>query len=179
MDLNKIIQSRKSVRKFSDKKPDWREIIEAIDSMRYAPMAGNNFSLKFILIDDRKKIGEIAKASQQNFINNAHYILALYSEESRQKINFGDRADKYISQQAGAAIQNFLLKIEELGLSTCWIGHFVDEQIKRELSIPKTGKLEAIFPIGYSKEKNKKEKKVNLDSVLYFNKAKNKKMGKR
>ena len=59
MDLTKAIQSRRSVRKFKDKKPNWRDIIECIDSMRYAPMAGNNFTLKFILVTDEEKINII------------------------------------------------------------------------------------------------------------------------
>jgi nitroreductase len=56
MVLDKIIESRRSIRKFKSTKPDWRTIIECIDSMRFAPMAGNNFSLKIILVDEKDKI---------------------------------------------------------------------------------------------------------------------------
>jgi len=61
MEFDKLIKSRKSVKKFKDKKPDWRDIIECIDSARYAPMAGNDFTLKFILIDDKEKIQRLSK----------------------------------------------------------------------------------------------------------------------
>ena len=51
MELDKTIKSRRSVRKFKDKKPNWRDILDCIDSMRYTPMAGGNFTLKlFIMI---------------------------------------------------------------------------------------------------------------------------------
>jgi nitroreductase len=60
MDLSKAIRSRKSVKKFSTKKPDWRDIIECVDAARYAPMAGNNYSLKFIIIDDKETIEKIS-----------------------------------------------------------------------------------------------------------------------
>ena len=56
--LDKIIHNRRSVKKFKSTKPDWRTIIECIDAMRYAPMAGNNYSLKFILVDDKDKINK-------------------------------------------------------------------------------------------------------------------------
>ena len=171
MGLDKIIQSRKSVRKFSSKKPDWRDIIKCVNSMRYTPMAGNNFSVKTILVNERDKIEKISKNSQQDFVRDANYVLVVYSEESRTKSNFGDRGVMYLAQQAGAAIQNFLLKAEELGLSTCWIGHFVEDEIKRDLKIPKTGKIEAIIPIGYSAEKESKKRKIDLDNILYFNKV--------
>ena len=52
MELDKAIKSRKSVRKFTSKKPNWRDIVECIDAARYAPMAGNNYTLKFIVIDN-------------------------------------------------------------------------------------------------------------------------------
>ena len=49
---------------------------------------------------------------------------------------YDERALKSLPQQAGAAIENFLLKITDLGLSTCWTGAFSDEQVKRILQIP-------------------------------------------
>ena len=176
MELHKIIQSRRSAKKFSEKKPDWREILECIDSIRYAPMAGNNFTLKVILVDDKDSINKIAESAQQPFISQAHYLLVVYSNNIRTTTSFGKRGKIYSRQQAGAAIQNFLLKIKEKKLSTCWVGHFVDNQIKRELKIPENSDIEAIFPIGYESEKGKSKRKIELDSFLYFNKHGNKKM---
>ena len=56
MDLNKAIQSRKSVRKFTSRKPDWRDIIECVDAARHAPLAGGIPTLKFILVSNKEKI---------------------------------------------------------------------------------------------------------------------------
>lgn len=177
MDLDKVIQSRKSTRKFSKKKPNWRNILECIDSARYAPMAGNNYSLKFILVDDEEKINEIAKASQQQFISQAKYVLVVCTDSSRTANAYGKRGEIFCRQQAGAAIQNFLLKIEEYGLATCWIGYFVEEQIKRILKIPANINVEALFPIGYEYQKARTRRiKIDLDRILYFNSYKNKKM---
>jgi nitroreductase len=177
MDLDKAIQNIKSVKKFKDKKPDWREIIECIDSMRYASMAGDNYSLKLILVDNKEKIQKITDATQQPFISQAHYVLVVCSIPSRTINSFGEKGEIYLRQQAGAAIQNFLLKLEEFKLSTCWIRLFVEEQIKRELKISGAN-VEALFPIGYEFEKSKPRKKIELDEILYFNKYKNKKMKK-
>jgi len=174
--LDKIIHNRRSVRKFNSKKPDWRTIIECIDSMRYSPMAGNNFSLKFILVDDEKKINELAKASQQDFVGQTKYVLVVCTTPTRTVISFEERGENYLKQQAGAAIQNFLLKITESGLSTCWVGHFVDEEVKDILTIPKDMHVEALFPIGYAFKKPESKRIIDLNHVLYFNKYGNKKM---
>ena len=179
MKLDKAIQSRKSVRKFKTKKPDWRDIIECIDAARYAPMAGNIFTLKFILVDNEETIQKLAEAAQQSFISQAKYIVVVCSNPSRTVNSYGKRGERYCRQQAGAAIQNFLLKVEEAGLSTCWVGAFADDIVKRELKISAKINVEALFPIGYEFKKQRTRKaKINLDEILYFGKYGNKKMKK-
>lgn len=176
MGLDRLIHARRSIRKFKSTKPDWRIIIECIDSMRYSPMAGNNFTLKFILIDDPDKIQKLAEAAQQDFISEAHYVVAVCTTPGRTETAYGERGKIYTKQQAGAAIQNFLLRLTEEKLATCWVGHFVDEQVKDILEIPEEIQVEAMFPIGYAYEKPKDKRHIELDNTLYFNKYGNKKM---
>ena len=178
MDLDKAIQSRKSVRKFNSKKPNWRDIIECVDVARYAPMAGNNYTLKFIVVDNKEKIQMLADAANQSFITQAQYVVVVCTNPSRTVNAYGERGKKYCRQQAGAAIQNFLLKIQEKGLATCWVGAFVDDMVKRALNIPEDINVEAIFPIGYEYFKTKPRPKIEIDRILYFNEYKNKKMKK-
>ncbi|VVB82592.1 Coenzyme F420:L-glutamate ligase [uncultured archaeon] len=170
MELSKAIQNRKSVRKFSKKKPEWRNIIECIDSARYAPMAGNNYTLKFILLDNQEKINKISEACEQDFISLAQYVVVVCSNPSRTINLYKEKGNDFCRQQAGAAIENFLLSIEEYGLSTCWVGYFDEKKIKKELEIPEEVNIEAIFPIGYEGEKPRvKHAKIDLDRILYFN----------
>ena len=177
MELDKAIKGRSSVKKFNSRKPDWRDIIECIDAARYAPMAGGNYSLKFILVDDREKIRNIAEACQQSFVGTAHYVVIACSNPGRTTNAYGKSGESYLRQQAGAAIQNFLLKIVETGLSTCWVGYFVESQVKRELKIPEETNVEAVFPIGFEYEKKRTRKaKIDLDNILYFNSYGQKKM---
>jgi nitroreductase len=179
MDLDKAIHNRHSVRKFTNEKPDWRTIIECIDVARYAPMAGNNYTMKFIIVDDEEKIKKIAEASQQRHVGEVKYIVVACSNPSRPANEYGKEGEKFVKQQAGAAIQNFLLKIEESGLATCWVGYFAEGQIKKELKIPDGVNIDAIFPIGYEfDEKIKRKSKIDLDRILYFNSYGNVKMKK-
>jgi nitroreductase len=161
-----------------DKKPDWRKIIRAIDAARFAPSAGGQFALKFILVSDEKKITELAEAAQQKYVGTAKYVVVAVSDDSKLVRSYGDRGVRYSSSQAGAAIQNFLLALTEMGLVTSWVGHFYEDQIKSALSIPEDLKVEAIFPIGKeTKVKgNEPRAKPDLENVLYFDKWKNKTM---
>lgn len=175
MQLERAIKTRKSVKRFSSKKPDWRKIIRAIDAGRYAPMAGNLFSLKFILVKDSEKMRKLAEASQQDFVSQAFYAVVVVSDDKRVEQSYGERGEKYARQQAGAAIENLLLALNSLGLATCWVGAFVDEQVKETLSIPDNFTVEAILPIGFeTKVKTSGKLKTELENVLFFDKFGNK-----
>ncbi|MBU3913525.1 MAG: nitroreductase family protein [Nanoarchaeota archaeon] len=180
MKFDDIIKERRSVRRFSSKKPKWEDIIEAIDAANKAPLAGNIYALRFILVDDKEKIKEMAEASQQKFIEQANYVFAVCTDKTSLVKSYDERGEIYARQQAGAAIENFLLKIVELGLSSCWVGAFVDDEVKRILEIPNDNEnlqVEALLPVGYEMPGHKlKPKDANLDNILWFNKWKNKYM---
>jgi len=182
MELQDAIQERKSVRNFSRKKADWRDIIECLDSVRFAPMAGNIFTPKFIIVSDKKKIQKISEACQQDFVGQVDYVVVAISSPKLPNTEYGKKESEiYTRQQAGAAIQNFLLSLTERGISTCWIGYFVESQIKEILVIPGGIQVEAIFPIGYESEakgqkKTEKKRKIDINSILYFDKYDQKKM---
>lgn len=178
MDLDKAFKERHSVHRFKSKKPNWRNIIESIDAARFAPMAGGNYTLKFILVDNPETIKQISVECQQDFVGKAQYIVVACSKPGRIINAYGKQGEIYARQQAGAAIENFLLKIQEFGLSTCWVGYFVERKIKDILKIPEDVNVEAIFPIGYELEKKYARKsKIDLDNILYFNSYGKTKMG--
>ena len=178
MDLDKAIKERHSVRTFKEtKKSSWKDVVKAIDAANYAPTAGNVPSLKFVVINEPAKIKQIAQACQQNFVSKCNFVVVACSDNTQIKRSFGERAEKFSKQQAGAAIQNFLLEITNLGLGSCWVGDFVDEQIRETLLIPDGIEVEAVLPVGYELNKNPKKRKLpDLDNVVWFNKWKNKYM---
>lgn len=171
MELDKTIQKIRNVKNFKTTTPDWREIIECIDACRYAPMAGNNYTLKFILIQNRETIQKLADATQQHFINQAPYVVVICSNPSRTVNLYEEKGKIYCRQQAGAAIQNLLLKLEQKGLCTYWVRHFVDYIVKNSLNIPQNLEVEGIFPIGFEcPKKAKPKRRIELDSIIYFEK---------
>ncbi len=176
MELDKVIKSRHSSRHFSTKKVDWRDIMKAIDVARLAPLAGNIPTLKFLIISDEEKIKRLAEASQQEFISEARFVAVVCSSFDQLTRSYDERGKMYSKQQAGASIENFILKLTELGLATCWVGAFADEDVKRILQIPDNVEVEAMFPIGYELGKGKQRAKPLLEQCVYFNTWKNKYM---
>jgi len=177
MDLDKLLQKRHSTRRFKEtKKPDYRDILTAIESATKTPLAGNIASLKYILVSNKDTIRELAQAAQQKFVGEVSYIVVVCSDKSRLVKSYYKRGEIYARHQAGASIENFLLKITELNLATCWVGAFDDLTVKRILKIPENIDVEALLPVGFEFEKVKPRKKPDLDNVMYFDKWKQKEM---
>ncbi len=170
MEFNKIVKKRASIRRFSSKKPPIEKIIKAIETANLAPIAGNVPTLRYVIIEDNEKIDKITKACQQPWIEKCHYIVLICSDPKQLNRLYDKRADKYMKHNAGAAIENFLLKITDMKMATCWVGAFSDETIKNSIGIPEGVEIEAVLPIGYQPvfDKTKQKKKPTLDNRIYF-----------
>ncbi len=176
MDFDKVIKKRASIKNYSDKKPKYDKIINAIEAANLAPSPGNIPILHFIIVEDKEKINEIAEACQQPFIKKAPVIVAICSDSKKTNMMYDKRTEKYIKQHAGAAIENFLLKITDMKLASCWVGAFVNMEIKSALKIPENIDIEAILPIAYPSkvDKTNQKPKTNLGNICFFEEYKNK-----
>ncbi len=179
MEFDSVVNGRHSVRRFSTKKVDWKEVVEAIDAARLVPLAGNISTLKFIVVSDVDKIRKLSDACQSDFVSHVQYVVVVCSVLTQVVRSYEDEGEVYARQQAGAAIENFLLKLTDMGLGSCWIGAFVEEQVRRILQIPDGVVIEAVLPVGYEMpQKAKQRKKIDLDRSLYFDKWGNRYMNK-
>jgi len=169
MEFDKVLNNRHSARKFKEtKKPDYRKVMEAINAASKIPLAGNLPCLKYILVSDKKLISELAEACQQDFISKVHYIVVVCTDRKFLEKSYYERAEIYAKHEAGAAIENFLLKITDMELASCWIGAFSNETVKRILKIPDNIQVEALLPVGYEIEKTEKKSKLTLESTMYY-----------
>ncbi len=168
MDLDSVIEKRHSARTFKNKKASWKSVLEAIDAAIKAPFADNRCHLKFLIIEDKKTIDKIAEFAKQLWINQSSILVLICSDDSNLENMHGERGRVYSRQQSGAAIENFLLKITDLGLSACWIGSYSDELIKELLKIPHHIQIEAIIPIGYEPGSSKRKRKPALENHLFW-----------
>ncbi len=169
MDFDSVIKKRKSVRSFRPRKPNYKDIIEAIDAAIQAPFANSRCHLHYILIENPKTIEQISKLAEQLWITESNFLAVVCSDDTDLENAYGERGRIYSRQQAGASIQNFLLKLTDLGLSTCWVGSYSDRAIRKLLSVPSNVQIEAIIPIGYGRpapSPRRKERKI--ENYIYW-----------
>ena len=161
MDLIKGIKERRSVRKFQDKKIPRDLIEEIVETARFAPSWKNTQIVRYIVIDDKEKIAELASDKcTYGFTYNiktlagAAAIAVLtyvegvsgYEKDGSFSTQKGDRWQMF---DAGIAAQTFCLAAYEKGIGTVIQGYFDEAEIKKVLEIPENQKIGAVIPMGY------------------------------
>lgn len=171
MELKEAISKRHSTRSFSTKKVKLADALYVLDSAIHAPSAGGVNTIKLILVDNAETIKELAKVSFKNeFLAEAPYLIVVCSDLKQKKNLYGTKGAYYAAQEAGAAIQNMLLRIEDLGLASCWVGSYDENVVKRILEIKENYRVEAMLPLGYEFKRENKFKRTSLRGFAFYNK---------
>jgi nitroreductase len=174
MEFDSVIRKRRSVKSFSKKKPSWKAILDAIEATIQNPFAGNQNNIRFLIIEDKDTIKNLSKLAEQTWISESSILVLVCSDDTHLENMYGERGRIYSRQQSGAAIQTFLLKIVDLGLSACWVGAYTDETVKQKLSIPQHIQIEAMIPIGFSSHQQKRRpRKKDLENLISWESWKN------
>jgi nitroreductase len=168
MDCLKFIYERRSIRSFKDIPVDGEKIGKILDAGRLAPSAGNLQEWKFILVKDSDMIKKIASACFEQFwISSAPFLIVVCSEPSRPVSHYGEKGEMYSYHNAAAAVENMIIAADMLGLSSCWVGAFENELMKRNLNIPDEVIVHAVLPFGYAAEKPPAPPKLTLEDVVF------------
>ena len=172
MEVFECIRSRRSIRKYKDKQVPWDDIVTIMQSGKYAPSAGNLQNWKFIVVKDDGKRKAIAEASlQQWWMEQAPIHIAVIGDPEKSERFYGARGRRlYMIQGVAAAIENMLLTAHSLGLGTCWVGAFDEDEIRRLLSLPEQVDVHAIITIGYADETPETPPKYRIEHMMFFEK---------
>ena len=169
MDVFEAIRTRRSVRKYKDKQVPWDNVVTILHAGRYAPSAGNLQNWKFIVVKSDGKRNSIAKAClNQEWIETAPVHIIVVAEPAQAERYYGTRGARlYTIQGCAAAIENMLLTAHSLGLGSCWIGAFDEDEIWRVLGLPEEVTVQGIVTIGYADETPQEPPKKRIEHVTF------------
>jgi len=169
VDVFEAIKSRRSVRAFTHEPVSDKEVKQLIDAARWAPSAGNIQPWEFVVVRDPQiKHGLSAAALDQTFIEEASVVIVVCANQLRSARGYGSRGvNLYCLQDTAAATQNMLLAARALGLATCWVGAFQEEEARRVLNIPNNIRPVAIIPVGHPAEKPEAPERRPLREIIH------------
>ena len=161
MELITGIKGRRSVRKFQDKQIPREVIEEIVEVARFAPSWKNTQVVRYIIIDDKDKIAQIANSKctygfdyNIKTIAGAAAVAILTYVEGRSGFDKDGsfstpKGDKWQTFDAGIAAQTFCLAAHEKGVGTVIQGYFDEDELKKVVAIPEGQSVGAITPMGY------------------------------
>jgi nitroreductase len=159
MEVFEAIKSRRSIRKYKSEIITEEKIGKLLEAARLAPSAANKQNWKFIATNgDAIKKRLVAACNHQSFVSNASHIIA----------GVVDPALKWHQVDLAIAFEHIVLEAVELGLGTCWIGAFSEEEVKKILNIPQDKKVVALLTVGYPDEFPPARPRKEIKEIVAF-----------
>jgi len=167
-DVFDAVQGRRSIRRYSSKPVEEEKLNRILETARLSPSAGNGQAWKFIVVRDentRKKLAEAA--GEQQFVAEAPVVIAACGTDPSKVMMCGQ--PRY-TVDVSIAVAYMILEAHELGLGTCWLGHFDENAVKRILGIPDGVRVVAMTPLGYPAEFPSQRPRKQLKDIVAYEK---------
>jgi len=147
-----------------------QEMIEAlIEAARWAPSAGNIQPWEFVIATDQNVKSNLSHAAyKQKDLEEASIVIVVCADQKRAEQAYGERGKNlFCIQDTAAAVENILLTAVSMGLGSCWIGAFKEDQIRKVINVPPHIKPVALIPVGYPNEATKARERRPLKEIIH------------
>jgi len=153
MDFLTLAKERYSLRKYDSKPVEQEKIDKLIEVAKLAPTGHNNMPQKVYVITDKDKLEQIKEVTPYHF--NAPLIMLFCNDTNLEWKS--DRGDGVHSGEVDVAIvgTHVMLMATELGLGTCWVRGFANEDAIKAFNLPENEVPIMFMTIGYPVENAK------------------------
>jgi nitroreductase len=166
MDVSEAIKGRRSVRSYKNQEVENDKIEKILEAGRLSPSANNRQEWKFIVVKNTDTKKRLARAAMnQPFVGQAPVVLVACATESKAVMTCGHPT---YAVDVSIAFAYMLLQAYELGLGTCWIGAFREDEVKSILGVPKDVRVVALSPCGYAATDAVARSRKRLDEITCF-----------
>jgi nitroreductase len=170
MDVYKAIETRTSTRSFKSTPVERDKLERILNAARLAPSGKNGQPWTFIVVENeetRKKLVHACKG--QKFLAEAPVVVVACGREELAYQKMGGYWNS-LPVDIGIALEHLMLAAESEGLGTCWIGAFMEEDVRTMLGVPEDVKIVALTPVGYSAVEKVFRPRKSLDEIVMHEK---------
>jgi len=174
----KEIESRRSVRKYQDRKVEKEKLEQILESARLAPSGSNTQPWTFIVVesvDTKEKLcaadnNQLWMMTAPLFIVCVADIRCRISEDKAIILNEHSPEPelKQIIRDTAIAIEHILLEAEHLDLATCWTAWFEQDDIRPVLNIPEDKYVCGVITLGYGDQSPKQRPRKTMEEMVRY-----------
>ncbi|OPY29424.1 MAG: nitroreductase A [Methanocella sp. PtaU1.Bin125] len=158
MDVFKAIETRRSIRKYEDRRIPEDLARKILEAGRLAPSAANRQPWAAIVVRDPEMKKSIAVAC-----NDCEYIAGC----DIFIVCIGDPQDKWYQIDAAIALEHMVLTAWENGIGSCYFGYYNEEHLKSLVHAPPDMKVVACLALGYPAESPAARPRKSFDDLVY------------
>jgi nitroreductase len=165
-----VLKKRKSTRKFLDKDVPQSKINELIELANSSPSAGNVQARAVVVVKDQNLIHKIKEVSKglSRFEGTIPVILVILAKIDESAGKYEDRGRNLYGIQDATIFAAYLQLIAtEKGLSTCWVGSFIENEIVKMLNLENGVKPIALVPLGFAAEEPAARERKSLNEIIF------------
>lgn len=171
MEFDDVINSRRTCRDYQQKDVPMSILGEILDTARFAPSSANIQNWRFIVVKDKEKREEISNiCSEQYWMADAPVHVVVCNLRSSVTKDFPKKGELFSIQNCAIIAVNIMLKAQDLGVSSAWVGAFDEDKIRRSLDIPDEVNPEIILTLGYSEEIGEDSVREEIKFLAFFEK---------
>lgn len=160
MEFKKVLEKRRSIRKYKNTPVPRKTILDVLEAARIAPSASHRQPWHFIVVEDKNKIDKLAK---QKWAAEAPVMIVGLADQ--------EASPGWCLTDIGIAFEHLVLAATNLGLGTCWMGQSNREELVRDiLDIPDRYKVVALTPLGEPDETPSPKERKSLDDIVSWGK---------
>lgn len=165
-----LIEKRKSIRSYKPQDVEEEKLNYILQAFRKAPSAKNLQPWKLIIVKNKKKIGDLSIAcNNQTFLSEAPILIVACAKEDEAYGAMGGYMNSYPVDIA-LALEHLILAATEKGLGTCWIGAFKEKLVKDLLNVPDNVRVVAITPVGYPAVEGRTRGRKPISKIVCYDK---------
>lgn len=175
MDFERLILTRQSDRRYMPDPVSREDVLKCLEAARMAPSACNSQPWKFIVVDDKEKLMEMADAAEglgmNKFTRGVPVMVAVVLEKMNATARLGSllKHKDYSMLDLGMAVEHFCLQAADLGLGTCIMGWFDEKRIARLLGVPSRKRIPLIISLGYPENPTRRKVRKPVEEMSSWN----------
>lgn len=177
MEFNQVINQRRSIRKYKDKKVDHQLVCKCVEAAILAPSWKNSQTARYYIIENEEMLKKVRKEALPEFnaknCENAPVLIVATFVKNRSGFERDGTPTNECGQgwgyyDLGLHNMNLVLKASELGLGTLIMGIRDEKKLKDYLNISDDEIVVSVISMGYPDIDPDKPKRKEVHDIAKF-----------
>ncbi len=173
MDVKRAIAICRSIRSYSPESIPDGLLQTVLEALRTAPSASNLQPYRFVVVREAAARRQLASAARSQFYMAEAPVIVVACGYPGRAHDFLGGLGNSLPYDVAVAFDRMMVTAASVGLASCWIGAYDEEEIRQILGIPAAVRVVGMTPLGYPSDPDLlrppgPEERRSFDDIISF-----------